>query len=223
MKQLLLLLLLTTLATADTVLLSTGKTVNGKIISFNANTGLLLDSEYGEITIKPANIASFHIDQDTEMKEVITTTFEDSKLKNKHKLTFDFSSLDVDTIQFDQDYEGIQQGLIIADNSSKGAVLIMGSEELGMDNGEYFDFYIKNLKTLFVSSSTSKRKKAKHDGIEVITQTIGGEIKGYNLTYSLNTFTKNDINYRIIYWGITSIFDNVIKTFEPFIETIEEL
>jgi len=38
---------------ADTVVLSTGKEVHGKIVSYNSIYGLVVNSEFGTITIKP--------------------------------------------------------------------------------------------------------------------------------------------------------------------------
>lgn len=208
---------------ADTVYLQSGKKVQGTILAYNSNVGLQVDSEYGIITIKPSNISSFVIDEKTEMVEEEPVTFEKSNLKNRYKLGFDFSLLDVDTTMFDVDYHMLEDILFVADNTSKGAALIVGVEEVGLGNEEYFGIYAEYLKKRFRYTNPSERSKVVYNGVEMYCQKISGEMDGLGYSYMLYTFVHNGVNYRILYWGYTGVFKKVEKSFEPFIKSIELL
>ncbi len=218
MKFLLVLLLLIQLGISDTVLLSSGKKITGRILSYSQSNGLTVETDFGEITIKPGNLVSFEIDTVRITKIEEKVKYSESKLW-KQGIILDTSFLDGYDVSFDSKLENTQFEFL-AINNAKSIYLIMGTEEIGLENKEYLNLIeqnIRNISQYFVDGESWEIKTKK---VNALLRSFKVKLNGIELSYYVSSFVANKRNYRVIMWGFPTIIKKEKALFEKFLKNI---
>ncbi|KMQ51487.1 hypothetical protein CHISP_1495 [Chitinispirillum alkaliphilum] len=200
------LLLTTAFVFADRIVLSSGKEITGKIISFTTTSGLVVQTEYGHITIKPGNLVSFEINDDYSSTISDRTTLQNSRFF-QNGMTLDTAKLSSFNLSYDVNHSGHEHFLVYGSTVNQATHFLINAEHLGMPNEDYYNLVIKMQKAAMQYSIDGEEKRKEINGFDFILKEYSGRYSGLDLTYVTGIFKHDDINYRILAWTFSSIYE----------------
>ena len=205
LKKIFFVLLLIMTIRADVVRTSSGKEINGKIISFSAIKGLVVETEYGNITITPGNLSSFLITKEHSTKFLKEKTLKQSKFY-KDGFTLDSNKLKRFKVSFETKNFGRPNVLVELIDTERALFGMITREQIGVSNEEYADLSVQNTKLMVQYFVDGFKKKKTINGIEMLLRKYSAKVAGFEGTYLCAFFRHDDYNYAISTWTYKTVY-----------------
>jgi hypothetical protein len=203
---------------ADTISLSSGKKVEGKILGFDRQEGLIVLSDYGEIHIKLGNLVSFTIDT-ADGGLIAEEKYKKDLQKSKmiqNGVSFDAELLRKEGFELIFDYDDYE---FHAYNEDKGIGLVLIAEPLSISDSDYetismahFSQDAHQLKNLEKEQFSVGGKDIRMVG----TQKVRG---GLEYAYRMYFFNHEGLNYKMTLWSYTPLKEQALQILQPVIES----
>ena len=217
-RQFIFIVLVPIMVLADKIMLTTGKTIDGKITSYTSSAGLVVKTDDGNISINTANIHSFYITTDTTVS-TLPIGYKDSKVR-KMGLAIDTLKLKDFKITFDGVLLNSLPALVSGTCEDKALFFGFMFEKMGMPVSEYANLCIQSLKNNAEYTFDENEEKKTINRIEYTIKSIGVRTKGFELKYRYAFFLKDNINYRVLIWTYKSLYEKNIKEMDNILSSI---
>ena len=193
---------------ADKIFLSSGKTINGSIKSYDNFGGLTIETEFGEITVKPGNLVSFVIDDDDEFKEEDVVTYLESSIYKKG-LRIDTLKLSKYRCFFDRENKDLGMKLPFwGTHEVYGVNVMIVMEELDVSLKDYIELSLKLLGQQSQYYKKGKIISKKFNNITMKLLEAEAKVKGNEIQYLIGFFKKDETLFKITTFGLPLMLKN---------------
>lgn len=207
MRHIILLLLIIAGTYGDTIITSSGKEIKGKIVSFSTLKGLVVETEYGNVTITPGNLTSFVIENNYTAEAKKDITLENSKLY-ADGYTIAQNNLKDLKITFETASLGRPNALVEIVDMNKATYGLIMKEQIGISNKEYADLVVQNVRSAVQYFIDGFERNEMINGIDMILREYSVKASGYEFTYLVGFFKSGDYNYSITTWTYKQAYEN---------------
>lgn len=209
---------LVVIAQADTIRLTSGKSITGQIQKYTSGEGIQIETEDGQMTVKISQVESFKISGERGSSNQ-PASYESSQLY-KLGLRADLNKISGMDFQYDVDVGQISGALLYGVDNTLGIGLLITMEPMDITNDEYFKTIDALQKANFEEFSDTPKRSNKVGPFLVLQKTYDATVSDMDFTYKLMTFKVGSNNYRILYWALQPVFeradDKVVKFLNGF-------